>query len=328
MGTEAHHLLVIQEVNAGNPATCLALSTTASVAAGSATCGPFGESSTYTTASGEVVQGTRTDFNAAFGSVNLQRTIANSHDNALEVSVKHTTRTLFVQVGYTWSKSIDESSSLAEAVDPEVPGMSTAGMSRALSAFDLTHNFVATYRYTLPLEGLWKGHARWTNGWHVSGLTRFSTGFPVTLLNNNDTSLLGTQPNGINNNGVDEPEVMAGNLRVNHRPAVGRVCVRDKFVFAAGAGDAGQCAAEIFLWAGRRQYGLCGEEDDGAASGNVGGDSSGGVQRVQPRAVLWAGGGERQSIEHELWAGAELVVATADAVGGAVSILSSGHVFH
>jgi len=221
VGTEAHHLLVIQEVNPGDPAACLALSTTASVAAGSATCGPFGESSAYTTAAGAVVQGTRTNFSGAFGSVNLQRTIANSRDNALEVSVKHSTRTLFLQVGYTWSKSIDQSSSLAEAVDPEVPGMSTAGMSRALSAFDLTHNFVATYRYTLPLGALWKGHARWTEGWDVSGLTRFSTGFPVTLLNNNDTSLLGTQPNGINNNGVDEPEVALGNLRVNHRPGAG-----------------------------------------------------------------------------------------------------------
>jgi hypothetical protein len=77
---------------------------------------------------------------------------------------------------------------------------------------------VATYRYTLPLGSLLKGHARLTEGWDVSGLTRFSTGFPVTLLNNNDTSLLGTQPNGINNNGVDEPEVAAGNLHVNHRP--------------------------------------------------------------------------------------------------------------
>jgi hypothetical protein len=221
VGTEAHHLLVIQEVNPGNPAACLALSTTASVAAGSATCGPFGESSTYRTAAGTVVQGTRTNFGPAFGSVNLQRTIANSHDNALEVSVKHSTRTLFVQVGYTWSKSIDQSSSLAEAVDPEVPGMSTAGMSRALSAFDLRHNFVATYRYTLPLETLWKGHARFTRGWDVSGLTRFSTGFPVTLLNNNDTSLLGTQPNGINNNGVDEPEVAMGSLQVKHRPGAG-----------------------------------------------------------------------------------------------------------
>ncbi len=170
VGTQAHHLLVIQEVNPGDPATCLALSTPASVAPGSATCGPFGESSTYTTAAGQVVQGTRKDFGPAFGSVNLQRTIANSHDNALEVSVKHSTRTLFVQVGYTWSKSIDQSSSLAEAVYPDVPGLSNAGMSRALSAFDLTQNFVATYRYTLPLGSLLKGHARLTGGMGCVGV--------------------------------------------------------------------------------------------------------------------------------------------------------------
>jgi hypothetical protein len=218
VGTQAHHLLVIQEVNPGNPAACLALSATVSVAAGSARCKPFGESGTYTTAAGQVVEGTRTDFSPAFGSVNLQRTIANSHDNALEVSVKHSTRRLFLQVGYTWSKSIDQSSSLAEPVYPDLAGLSNADLSRALSAFDLTQNFVATYRYTLPLDGLWKGPARLMDGWDVSGLTRFSTGFPVTLLNNNDTSLLGTQPNGINNNGVDEPEVAAGDLQVNHRP--------------------------------------------------------------------------------------------------------------
>jgi hypothetical protein len=217
VGTQAHHLLVIQEVNPGNPATCLALSTPASVAPDSATCGPFGESSTYTTAAGVTVQGTRTAFGPAFGSVNLQRTIANSHDNALELSVRHATRDLFLQLAYTWSKSIDQSSSLAEAVYPaSVPG--GAGLSRALSAFDLTHNYVATYRYNLPLENLLRGHQHLTEGWEISGLTRFSTGLPVTLVNDNDTSLLGTQPNGINNNGVDEPAFTPGNLQINHRP--------------------------------------------------------------------------------------------------------------
>jgi hypothetical protein len=215
VGTQAHHLLVIQEVNPGNPAACLALSTTARVAAGSATCGPFGESSTFTTAAGASVEGTRTNFGPEFGSVNLQRTIANSHDNALELSVNHSTRSLFVQMGYTWSQSIDQSSSLAEAVYPDVAGLSHAGMSRALSAFDMTHNLVATYRYTLPLERMLHGHPLWADGWEISGLTRLSTGLPVTLVNNNDTSLLGTQPNGINNNGVDEPNVARGRLGLN-----------------------------------------------------------------------------------------------------------------
>ncbi len=216
VGTEAHHLLVIQEVNPGNPALCLALSAPANVAPGSATCGPFGESSTYKTASGQVVQGTRTAYNSAFGSVNLQRTIANSHDNALELSLRHTTRALFAQVSYTWSKSIDQSSTLAEAVYP-----GDAGRSRALSAFDLTHNFVASYRYALPVGRLLRASTRLSDGWQVSGITRFSSGFPVTLVNNNDTSLLGTQPNGINNNGVDEPEFSGGDLTLRHRPAGG-----------------------------------------------------------------------------------------------------------
>ena len=213
VGTQAHHLLVIQEVNPGNPAACLALSTPASVAPGSATCGPFGESSTYQTAAGQSIQGTRTAFNAAFGSVNLQRTIAKSHDNALEINLRHSAHSLFLQLGYTWSKSIDQSSTLAEAVYP-----GNAGRSRALSAFDLTHNFVAAYRYELPVSSFLLHHPRLTSGWQISGLTRFSTGFPVTLVNNNDTSLLGTQPNGINNNGVDEPDFAGGNLKLHYRP--------------------------------------------------------------------------------------------------------------
>ena len=213
VGTEAHHLLVIQEVNPGDPSACLALSTPASVAPGSATCGPFGESSTYQTAAGQTVQGTRTAFNAAFGSVNLQRTVANSHSNAFELSLRRATRPLFIQLSYTWSKSIDQSSSLAEAVYP-----GNAGASRALSAFDLTHNFVGSYRYTLPLARLLPHAPQLGKGWQVSGLTRFSTGFPVTLVNNNDTSLLGTQPNGINNNGVDEPSFTPGKLNLNRKP--------------------------------------------------------------------------------------------------------------
>ena len=219
VGTQAHHLLVIQEVNPGDPALCLALSQQNEVAAGSATCGPFNESSTFTATNGTVYPGTRRAFSGEFGSVNLQKTIANAHDHALEADVTHAGRDLYFQLAYTWSKSIDQSSSLAEAVYPDT-AYSHAGMSRALSAFDMRHNFSATYRYALPLAqwmGLGGTH-RLVDGWQIAGLTRFGTGLPVTLVNNNDTSLLGTAPNGINNNGVDEPSVAAGDLHVQHRP--------------------------------------------------------------------------------------------------------------
>ncbi len=245
VGTQAHHLLVIQEVNPGDPSACLALSAPAKVAPGSATCGPFGESSTYQTATGQTIHGTRTAFNGAFGSVNLQQTIANSHDNALEISARHSTRSLFLQFGYTWSKSIDQSSSLAEAVSP-----GDAGRSRAISAFDLTQSFVAAYRYELPVGSFLPHHPRLTDGWQVSGLTRFSTGFPVTLVNNNDTSLLGTQPNGINNNGVDEPDFAAGNLKLHYRPR-GNVPAFDTSLFSMPAlGTLGSARRRFFYGPG------------------------------------------------------------------------------
>ncbi len=217
VGTQAHHLLVLQEVNPGDPALCLALSKPSAVAAGSATCGPFSESSQFTSANGTVYSGTRSAFSSAFGSVNLQKTMANAHDNALEADLQHSGTRLYLQLAYTWSKSIDQSSSLAEAVYPDTP-YSSAADSRAVSAFDLRHNFSATYRYQLPFEHLFPSHPTLTAGWGISGLTRFATGLPVTLFNNNDTSLLGTAPNGINNNGIDEPSFTPGKLHLHHRP--------------------------------------------------------------------------------------------------------------
>lgn len=217
VGTQAHHLLVIQEVNPGNPALCLSLSQRNEVASGSATCGPFNESSTFTAADGTVYNGTRSPFSSSFGSVNLQKTIANSHDNALEAQLQHTTHNLYLQIAYTWSKSIDQSSSLAEPVYPGNAGLNV-GLGRAISAFDMQHNLSATYRYELPLARFAQSAPRLTEGWQISGLTRFGTGLPVTLVNNNDTSLLGTAPNGINNNGIDEPAYTPGNLRVQHHP--------------------------------------------------------------------------------------------------------------
>ena len=45
-----------------------------------------------------------------------------------------------------------------------------------------------------------------------------ATGLPVTFYNNTDSSLLGSMPNGINNNGVDTPSYAPGNLEINLDP--------------------------------------------------------------------------------------------------------------
>jgi hypothetical protein len=217
-GTQAHHLLTLMEANPGDAGLCLGMSQVSEVAAGSATCGPFGESGTYTRANGEVVQGTRTRFSPAFGSVTWQKTIGNSHDNALEVSVKHDAGPMGLSVAYTWSQSMDQSSSLADPVDPV-----NASVSRGLSAFDMTQNFVANYHYLLPVDRMLRGAGPQvlTSGWEVFGLTRLTTGFPVTLVNNNDTSLLGTQPNGVNNVGADQMNFAGGALGMKGTPTAG-----------------------------------------------------------------------------------------------------------
>jgi len=217
-GTQAHHLLTLLEANPGDPGLCLSLSQVSEVAPGSATCGPFGESGVYTRADGTIVNGTRTRFSPAFGSVSWQKTIGNSHDNALEMSLKHDAGPLGFNVAYTWSQSIDQSSSLADPVDPVNPGA-----SRGLSAFDLTHNLVANYHYKLPVKWALRGAGpkALIDGWEVFGLTRLTTGFPVTLVNNNDTSLLGTQPNGVNNEGADQLNFTPGSLNLKNRPTSG-----------------------------------------------------------------------------------------------------------
>ena len=217
VGTQAHHLLTLEEANPGDPALCLSLSAVSDVAPGSATCGPFGESGTYTRANGQIVDGTRTRFSPAFGSVSWQRTLGNSHDNALQVSLRHDAGPLGLTVAYTWSQSIDQASSLSDPVDPVNPSL-----SRALSAFDLTHNFVAHYRYALPgPHGENRLAGTLARGWTIFGLTRLTTGFPVTLVNNNDTSLLGTQPNGVNNDGADQLAFTPGKLELQGNPRDG-----------------------------------------------------------------------------------------------------------
>ena len=240
-GTEAHHLLVLISANPGNPALCLSLSQPQDVIPGTPTCGPFGESGTYTTPSGQTIQGTRGPFSSQFEAVTYQKTIGNSAYNAFDVSLRHTGRSLDLQLAYSYGKSLDESSSLAEAVNPLNPRL-----SRGLSAFDMPQNLVASYDWRLPL-GKWKG-------WLLSGITRFTTGLPVTLFNNNDTSLLGTIPNGINNNGVDTPDFTPGNLAVNTNPRNGRAAFNTSLFSLPSLGQVGTAARRFFYGPGMANF--------------------------------------------------------------------------
>ncbi len=213
VGNIGRRLRVLLEANPGNPALCLSLSQQNQVAPGSATCGPFGENNIFTTASGQTVNGTRGPLGPNFGSDAYQSTIGISNYNALELSARHTSGRLQFFASYTYSKALDESSNIGDEVNPFNPTL-----SYALSSFDVKHNLVFSYDYELPIAQVFRGSNLWTNGWKLSGITRFSTGFPVTLINNGDNSLLGTNPNGVNNSGIDLPDYSGAPLLLNHDP--------------------------------------------------------------------------------------------------------------
>jgi len=249
VGTQAHRLLVLVESNPGDPALCLSLSQPSEVAPGSATCGPFGESNVYTTASGQIINGTRGPLGSNFGSNTNQATIGNSNYNALEISLRHISGPLQIFAGYTYSKSMDQSSNVGEEVNPIDPAL-----SYALSAFDVKHNFVVSYSYQLPFAGMFHAENKWTSGWTLSGITRFTSGLPVTLLNYGDNSLLGAEPNGINNYGVDEPEYVPGRLQINSNPRNGNAFFNTSLFGLQPLGTPGNAKRRFFYGPGSDNY--------------------------------------------------------------------------
>jgi hypothetical protein len=162
--------------------------------------------------------------------------------------VRHTSRRLELQAGYTYSKSLDNSSSISEQLNPY-----NYGATYAPSAFDLKHNFVASYRYELPFETSGALH-RLTGGWVLSGITRFATGFPVTLTNASDNSLLGTQPDGVNSYGVDLPDVNSGPLHINDDPRNGLAYFNTSLFSLPPLGDPGSAARRMFYGPGMANF--------------------------------------------------------------------------
>ncbi|HTC34981.1 MAG TPA: carboxypeptidase regulatory-like domain-containing protein [Bryobacteraceae bacterium] len=249
VGTQAHHLLVLEEANPGNPALCLQLSNPANLAPGQIPCGPFNESNVFTTASGHVINGTRGPLGPNFGSDTLETTIGNSNYNSLQVTLRHTSGPLQLLAAYTYSKSLDQSSNLGEEVNPLNPSL-----SRALSSFDITQNFVVSYNYQVPIGRLFRANNRWTDGWEFSGITRFSSGLPVTLVNYGDNSLLGAEPNGINNYGVDQPDVAPGSLNLNHNPRNGQAYFNAALFSNNALGTPGDASRRYFHGPGMANF--------------------------------------------------------------------------
>ena len=249
LGTSSHRQLVLIEPNPGNPALCLSLSQTSEVLSGTLTCGAGGEDTVYYPIAGGQVNGTRGPLGSNFGSNALQSTIGHANYNALELSAHHTSGRLEFAAAYTYGKSLDQSSNIGEEVNPFNPAL-----SHALSSFDVKHNIVVSYEYQLPFDQFIKSN-RLTQGWSFSGISHFASGFPITMINNGDNSLIGTNPNGINNSSIDEPDYNGGSLHLNHNPRSAGNNYFDTTAFSMNAlGTPGTAKRRFFYGPGAQNY--------------------------------------------------------------------------
>jgi hypothetical protein len=204
VGSEGHHLMASLLADPGIPALCLSVSQPSQVLPGTPTCGPFGEGGTYYPINGPPINSTR-QYGSNFNGLVYFASVANSNYNALEITVHQTSGRLQWLAGYTFGKSLDNSSGWGaggQALNPV-----DYNQSRGLSTFQIAQNFVASYSYELPFDKLFASN-RATRGWQVSGITHFATGQPILITDPSDASLLGGTVWGV----FDTPDFKPGPL--------------------------------------------------------------------------------------------------------------------
>jgi len=194
VGTQGHRLISQYDAAPGDPALCQQLNQMGATP----TCESFGENTTYTLPGGQQVFGTR-DTNGLndvmhappnFGDNNsFTVNIANSNYNSGQVTLERKAADLTFLAAYTYSKAIDNSSGFGQWVNFLDPRL-----TRSLSSFDVTHNFVFSYNWTIPFDRAFSGAPkRLTQGWNLAGIVRFAGGLPVAISQNgDDVSLFGS----------------------------------------------------------------------------------------------------------------------------------------
>ncbi len=121
-----------------------------------------------------------------FSSIFAQDTIANSAYNSFQASLeKRFAGGLQFTAAYTFSKSIDEASSFEGILNP-LPG----AHNRAPSLFDARHRFVLSYYWDLPIHKYEGISGKILNGWALSGITTYQTGFPIRITSASDNELM------------------------------------------------------------------------------------------------------------------------------------------
>jgi hypothetical protein len=147
-----------------------------------------------------------------FGPVDIKKNDGNSTFNALQVSLqRRLTRGWMWQSNYLWSHSINDGSiGGGEANAPE--NVNCRRCDRGPSIFDITHNFVTSTLYDLPIgpgQHYWNGSGlagKILGGWRLTGTGIARTGHPLTVVDGRSSDVL---PDG-NDNSTQRPDRVPG----------------------------------------------------------------------------------------------------------------------
>ena len=133
-------------------------------------------------------------YSPQFSSLFAWRSNGNSAYNAGQFSLRRHSGGLEFDINYTYSKSIDQGSNAERVNEFEGVGLGSQiinawipSQNRGVSDFDTTHAVNANWVYELPIghgKQLGSGMGRVGNavlgGWSISGLWRWSTGYPFS----------------------------------------------------------------------------------------------------------------------------------------------------
>jgi hypothetical protein len=143
--------------------------------------------------------GPNTYYSQQFSSLYAWRSMANASYNALQVTLRHRmSHGVQFDFNYTYSKSID----LASDAERIAPASSVSSLNniiinawspqqeRGVSSYDATHQLNANWITELPFgrgraigSGAGKAFNAFIGGWQLSGLFRWTSGFPVNVDN-------------------------------------------------------------------------------------------------------------------------------------------------
>jgi hypothetical protein len=249
VGNQGHRLLASLDQNYGNPQTCLDLNNipgmscgpfgadeSYEIPAGTIPDGvtlhlPYGSVPTVTGPNADPItlvglrryssplceptigEGCPPDGVPVFSSIFGIEPIANSSYHSLQALLtQRVARGLQVLAAYTWSKSIDNASSVENSINPLDPRL-----SRSLSLFDARHRLALSYYWQLPRFGAenWTKHV--IDGWALSGITTIQSGFPIRLISFSDQELMSSW----NYETPGQPDQVAPFRRLDPRTSAG-----------------------------------------------------------------------------------------------------------